>query len=344
MSLHTRDFEASDATEWDEFVHRHPEGSPFHLVAWKKSIEETFGYRPLYLVAADQAGIRGVLPLFLVQNLLVGKALISSPFAVYGGVLADGDESRNALKEHLQRLGSLLPVDYVELRNAYPGQCVGLSSVCRYVTFTQRIGSDEAAVLEAIPRKTRYMVRKSLKNKFSTRRQATDFLAFEKLYSENLKRLGTPSFPPKHFERLIANFGPGVDIREVLLEGTVAAAVMTFYFRDQVLPYYGAADPRFNALAPSNYMYFDQMRWAAQNGYQIFDFGRSKKESGSFDFKAHWGMQMRDLPYEILLVNRKELPHYSPNNPRFRAAIKLWQRLPLPVTRVLGPPLIRLVP
>jgi len=329
---------------WDEFVLGHPHGTPFHLLAWKNSIEATFGYRAMYQVATEAGEVRGVLPLFLVENFLVGKALISSPFAVYGGALADSEEVREALAERVRRLAREMRVGYVELRNAHAEESLGFTGVSRYVTFTQDVGPDEEAILSGIPRKTRRMVRKSLENGLVTRRQQSDFLAFEDLYSQNLRRLGTPCFPAKHFGNLIREFGDGVDIREVVLEGRVVAAVMSFYFRDQVLPYYGAADGKYNALAPSNYMYYDLMRWAGQNGYRVFDFGRSKKESGSFDFKAHWGMTMRELPYEMLLVTRKELPHYSPGNPRFRIATKVWQNLPLPVARALGPPLLRLVP
>src|SRR5262249_26080504 len=158
------------------------------------------------------------------------------------------------------------------------------------------------------------------------------------------KRLGTPSFPRRHFAALLTHFAGSIDIRETLMDGRVIAAVMTFYFGDRVLPYYGACDPKFNAYAPTTFMYFDLMRCAGCNGYRLFDFGRSKKESGSFDFKAHWGMEVRELPYEVILVGRKSIPNYSPNNPKFRWAIKAWQYLPLPMTRVLGPPLLRLIP
>jgi hypothetical protein len=115
-----------------------------------------------------------------------------------------------------------------------------------------------------------------------------------------------------------------------------------------VLPYYGAADSAYNRQSPTNFMYFDQMRWAAAEGYRVFDFGRSKKDedrdAGSYGFKAHWGMVERDLPYEILLVRRRELPNLTPKNPKFQLFLKIWQRLPLPVTKILGPWLIRLVP
>jgi FemAB-related protein (PEP-CTERM system-associated) len=234
-------------------------------------------------------------------------------------------------------------VQHSELRNAWQEQRAGFVSVQRYVSFVQRIGADEEEMLAAIPRKTRYMVRKALKHPFSMQ-QTADPSTFIDLYTRNLRRLGTPSFPARHFRNLLINFGKEADVREVRLEGKVVSVIFTFYFRDQVLPYYGASDPAYNEYAPNNYMYFELMRWAGQNGYTWFDFGRSKKESGSFEFKAHWGMEERDLPYEILLVKRKALPDFTPKNPKFQKAIKFWQKMPLPLTRAIGPLLIRLVP
>jgi len=334
----------TDQEGWDRYVLGHAQGSPFHLNAWRKSIEETFSYESKHVVAETAGSITGVLPLFLVENFLVRKVLISSPFSVYGGILADSAEVREAIHNYVTALAKSLRVEYVELRNAYTEQCVGFANVPRYITFTQDIGPDEEAILESIPRKTRRMVRKSLQQGLESRRQATNFLAFEDLYSKNLRKLGTPSFPSKHFARLIANFGSMVEVYEVLHKDKVIAACMTFYFRDRVLPYYGASDPDYNSLAPNNFMYFDLMRWAGQNGYRVFDFGRSKKVSGSYDFKSHWGMQERDLPYEMLLGRRKSLPNYSPANPGFRLPIKVWQHLPLQFTRSVGPVLLRLVP
>lgn len=344
MSTRTRLLRDSERTAWDSFVRSHPEGSPFHLIAWRDSIRSTFGYKPVYLVAGEPGRITGVLPLFLVKSLLTGATLISTPFAVYGGVLAATDEAREALGNEARRLAEEFRVKFVDFRNQWPGQALGLDAVSRYVTFTAPVGPDEEALLDAIPRKTRAAIRKSLRAGFTTRRQTTDFSAFENLYSRNLRRLGTPAFPQRHFANLVQNFGDEIDIREVLFEGRVVAAVLSFYFRDRVLPYYGASDPALNALAPNNFMYFDHMRWAGSNGYRIYDFGRSKKVSGSFDFKVHWGMEQRDLPYEVLLVKRKTVPNFSPNNPKIQAVARVWRRLPLPITRVLGPQLLRMVP
>jgi len=119
---------------------------------------------------------------------------------------------------------------------------------------------------------------------------------------------------------------------------------MSLYWKDEVLPYYGASDPALNHANPNNFMYYDLMRSAGQEGLRGFDFGRSKKGSGSYAFKSRWGMTERELPYEVLLVKRTSLPNFSPTNPKFELALKVWRRLPLAVTRFLGPRLIRLVP
>lgn len=344
MSIHVRACAASDTSAWDEFVLRHPQGSPFHLQAWRRAIERTFGFRACPLLAESGGRIVGVLPLFLVANPLMGRVLLSSPFAVYGGALCDGEEAQSAMREAVLETGRKERVEYVELRNAWEEQALGFERVRRYVTFTQELAGTEETLLEGIPRKTRAAVRKALKFPF-TSCASRDPRAFADLYLANLRRLGTPAFPRSHFVNLLEEFGAGADVREMMLDGKLAAAVFTFYFRDQVLPYYGASEPAFHPQQPNNFMYWELMRWGLENRFRLFDFGRSKtQESGSFDFKAHWGMTMRELPYEILLVRRRELPNFSPNNPKFQLFLKTWQRLPLAVTNAIGPYLIKLVP
>jgi FemAB-related protein (PEP-CTERM system-associated) len=322
--------------QWDDFVQAHPRSSPFHLLVWKRTIEESFRYRPYYLVARGGDRVRAVLPLFLVRNPLLGKALISSPFAVYGGILADSVEARDALYGYVKGLGEELGVDYIELRNAWPEQCGGVSNVSRYVTFTQELAPDEAKLLESLSMRRRNKVRKSLKQPFRMEYDVREVGRLDEVHSRNMRRLGTPNFPRKYFARVLANFGEMADVREVWLDDKVMAVSLNFYYHGEMHTYHAAADSRFNALEPNIFMYFDHLRWAGQHGYRVFDFGRSKRDTGTFEFKKQWNTKMRELPYEVLLVNRKELPNFSPANPRFEIAIQAWRRLPLPVTRTLS--------
>lgn len=212
----------------------------------------------------------------------------------------------------------------------------GLPNVSRYVTFGRGVGPDEQELLDSLPKKTRNMVRKALKHQFLVRYNVRDARVFDEVHSRNMRRLGTPNFPRRYFERLLANFGDMADIREVWLDGKVTAVSLNLFFRDSMHTYHAAADARFNELAPNTFMYYDHLRWAGQHGFKVFDFGRSKKATGTFDFKKHWNTTMRELPYEIILVQRKDLPNFSPANPRFELAIRIWRRLPLPVTRALS--------
>jgi FemAB-related protein (PEP-CTERM system-associated) len=344
MAVEIRALHFEEHGAWDDFVLRHPYGSSFHLTPWKIALESVFHYKPLYLLASGSGAIQAVLPLFLIDNFLMGKVLISSPFAVYGGILSVSEEASEALRESIIRLGKDLGVQYIELRNAYPQQSLGFSPVNRYVTFTQTVEPrDEEQLLAALPKKTRNMVRKACKNAYSvrnTRRLDT----FEDLISRSYRRLGTPCFPSRWFSVLVQAFGDLVDVREVMLNDAVVAVSMNFFFRDQMHTFYAASDPEYLHYAPNNYLYFDHLLWAGNNGYRVFDFGRSKLDTGTFEFKKHWATEMRELPYEILLGARKDLPNFTPKNEKFSLAIRTWQKLPLPVTRVLGPRLIRLFP
>ena len=198
MPIRIRQAQAADDDAWDAFVRAHRLGSPFHLIAWKACIQESFGYAPYYLLAEEEGSIRGVLPLFLVKSWIIGKALISTPFGVYGGVLADSPEVQCAFREEVERLASQLNVDFVEIRNAWEEQRLGFTPINRHVSYVGPIRPAEEEILESIPRKTRRIVRKTLETPFSTRVQTNDFTTFEEIYSQNLKRLGTPALPKKY--------------------------------------------------------------------------------------------------------------------------------------------------
>jgi FemAB-related protein (PEP-CTERM system-associated) len=270
--------------------------------------------------------------------------LVSTPVAPYGGALATTQEALLALRDELARRAQEIGVQYAELRNVYGEQCVGFERVMRHVIYTGPLEDSEDKLLGSIPRKTRRIVRKTLEQPFSVQVETEDPTRFENLYCRSLRRLGTPPYPRGFMRSLFKNFRGSVDIREIYLEGKLVSAVLNLYFGKTVLPSYGAADPAYNAHAPSTFMYYDLMRVSAAAGYETYDFGKSKIETGSGHFKSHWGLKELPLHYEILLVKRKQLPNYTPTNPKFKLAIRIWQRLPLWVTRMIGPFLLKRLP
>jgi FemAB-related protein (PEP-CTERM system-associated) len=329
-----------DAAAWDDYVNTHPEGSFFHRYGWKRLIESTYRYPGHYLLAERAGRVTGVLPLGEVRHLLFGHSLVSVPFCVYGGVLADDDATRAELESRAMQLATELGVSHLETRNERPRRDDWLRKDGLYVTFKKSISDDHDANLGAIPRKQRAMVRKGIKAGLVGELDDGIDNLYE-AYSQSVRNLGTPVFPKTHFRAIRAEFGDDVDVVTVRHDGQVVASVMNYYFRDQVLPFYGGGISAARNLAANDFMYWEVMRRAAERGCRLFDFGRSKVDTGSYRFKKHWGFEPQPLSYEYHLVKASEMPDLNPNNPKYRLFINAWKKLPVSVSRVIGPWLAR---
>lgn len=337
--LLVRGYAAADRQRWNEFVRSHPEATFFHLAEWQDVLRDAFGHPSHYLLAEAGGEIRGILPLALVSSVLFGRALISTPFCVYGGIVCDGPEAHHALTEAACALARQLKVDYLELRNRrrqHPQWPVKEL----YVTFRKPMAAESEANMLAIPRKQRAMVRKGIQKGLRSRIDA-DTSTHYALYSESLRNLGTPVFSRKYLDALRRVFGDACEILTVMHEDVPVASVLSFYFRDEVLPYYGGGGSAARPVAGNDFMYWEVMERARQRGIRLFDYGRSKRGTGSFDFKTHWGFEPEQLYYEYYLVKARAVPELNPTNPRYQKVIALWQRMPLWITRTIGPVLAR---
>ena len=339
---------------WDEFVMAHPAGTFFHLSAWRDILASSFGYEPMYLWVQESERVRGILPLFLVKSLLFGRSLVAMPFGVYGGIVAADERAGRMLLEEATRLAREHHVRYLELRGNPQGEFDvpahangSASSWSRkdlYVTFVGEIAATDEANLARIPRKQRRMVRQGEKHGLKAVFDNSRLTEFYDIYAESVTNLGTPVFGYAYFQNLVHDFGDKCKVLVIEHQGKVIAGVMSFFFKDQVLPYYGGASKEWLQLAPNDFMYWELMRYGAAKGYKIFDFGRSKEGTGSFNFKRHWGFEPKPLPYWSYSPNGQGIPDTSPLNPKLQWAIRIWRGLPLPVTKSLGPHIVRHIP
>lgn len=342
MTMEITEFR-SETVEWDAFVRSSFEGTPFHLTAWRQAVEDAFGHRPYYLMAKRAGAIEGVLPLFEVPGLFGRRSLISVPYGVYGGICAATREARLALLEAAEMLARRRGADYVELRN-FRDQGLALPTKELYVTFYQEISSDDEENLKAIPRKQRRMVRQGAKHGLRAEIGQNHLDEVYEIYAHSVRNLGSPVFPRTLFRAILKAFGKECQILTVRHEGRIVAGVLTLFYEDRVLPYYGGALREAFRYAVNDFMYWELMRHVAGAGYRVFDFGRSRVGTGSYDFKRHWGFEPRPLPYQYILVRARSLPKLNPSNPKFRWAIQAWKRLPLGVTNRVGPWLTRYLP
>jgi FemAB-related protein (PEP-CTERM system-associated) len=335
QGLQLRELEPGASERWNAFVDVCPEATFFHRAEWQSVIREAFGHET-YFVYAERAGrIEGVLPLAHVRSRLFGNNLVSLPFCVYGGAAAVTEEARGALEGAACDLALGLGVGALELRGRtrtrpdWPVKEL-------YFTFVKHIEADPEANLRAIPRKQRAMVRKGIEAGLQSE-STGDLDRFFRVYAESVRNLGTPVFARKYFRLLREAFGDRCRLLVVTHGAQDIAAVMSFYFRDQVLPYYGGSLPVARAVKGNDFMYWALMSRCAQEGIRVFDYGRSKRGTGAFSFKKNWGFEPTPLFYEYFLVNDDRVPEVNPLNPRYARFIGLWKRLPLPLANAVGP-------
>ncbi len=328
------------AEAWESFVKSAPEATFCHRYGWKEVLERAFGHRCHYLLAERDGVVEGVLPLAEVRSRLFGHALVSTPFCVYGGIVAANDDARAALDRHAQALAAELGVGHLEYRDRDAPAHADWPGSDLYYTFRKALDPEVEKNMLAIPRKQRAMVRKGIKNGLATENE-TGVEGFFSVYADNVHRHGTPALPKRFFALLREVFGEDCEVLLVRKGNKVVSGVLSFHFRDEILPYYAGDALEARALAANDFKYWELMRRACERGIRVFDYGRSKVGSGPYDFKRNWGFEPQPLHYGYKLVRAAQVPENNPSNPKYKLFIQAWRRLPRPVANLLGPHIVK---
>ncbi|MDD2720450.1 MAG: FemAB family PEP-CTERM system-associated protein [Gallionella sp.] len=338
-AITVRTLQPADFARWDAFVQTCPEATFYHKAGWQTVFEQAFGHRTHYLLAERGAAIVGVLPMTEIKSRLFGHSLVSNIFCDYCGIAAADSEARNALDNRAQALARELGVGHLEYRQLHAFHTDWPSNDL-YFAFRKPIDPDIEKNMQAIPRKQRAMVRKGIQNGLSSELdEGVD--RFFALFADNVKRHGTPALPKRYFKLLREVFGKDCEILTVLHEGKPISSVLTFYFRDEVLPHHAGDSEAARHLAGNDFKYWELMRRGCERGYRMFDYGRSKRGTGQYSFKKNWGFEPQPLHYEYYLVNASSIPEHNPLNPKYQLFIKLWRMLPMPVANALGPHIVK---
>jgi len=284
--------------------------------------------------------LEGVLPLTQIKSWLFGHSFIAPAFAVYGGPLSMNDTAKHALIEAAKDMARNAGAHALELRSQVR-QCPDWPSKTQtYATFRKGIHASADENMSAIPRKQRAMVRKGLKLGL-THDIAAEIDEGYALYAHSVRNLGTPVFPKRWFQALKDLYGDMCDVLIVRKGQEALSGVLSFYFKGEVIPYYGGGTAAARLYAANDYMYWALMEHARERGCRSFDFGRSKVGSGAYAFKKNWGFMPSLLTYEYYLPASAALPDLSPLNPKYKAMIALWRKLPLFAANRLGPMIAR---
>lgn len=318
--------------------------SAFHLLEWRRIISRAYGHDAHYLLATESGRVTGILPLFFIKSRLFGRALVSLPFTDYGGICANTQPAVTALLEEALSLGRTLHADYVQLRHREPVSGVPASEPHKE-TFLLELSDDPQRLWTNLPSERRNRIKKARRMGVTSRLAGAEGLeAFYRVFSENMRDIGSPVHSPEFFRQILAELDERAKILLVERGREAIGGAICLFFRDTLhIPWVSSLRRHF-ALNPNMILYWTAIEYACLNGYRTLDFGRSSKGSGTYEFKRQWGATPHQLPWSSYPLNGKPAPTFAPEGLRDRLMIECWKRLPLAVSRHLGPRVRRLIP
>lgn len=329
---------SSDRSRWSAYVDRSPESTYYHTLPWLDAITATFHHRPRHLLAQIGREPVGLLPLFEVSSFLAGKILVSVPYAVYGGILADNDDVSEALFKKVQRLADALGVRYVDIRSIR-SRWPDVPTVRRYAHFVKSLPEKKEQVIHTLPRKARAEARKALdRYRLRERFDEGQLKDVWRLYSQSMRRLGSPNMPWTFFEAIVRSSPTGHVVSTIMYKNRPICGLLSLIHKGTIMPYYsGCEDKVARGRGANNALYLSLMEKAVEMGMTRFDFGRTRYDNtGSFEFKKNQGFEPASLEYQYYMPDCNSVPNLTPSNRKFQLAQWVWKRLPLTVTRPVG--------
>ena len=337
--------DAADYPAWDRFVAQHPQSSVYHLSAWRHILAQAFG-KPWYLIAVRHGTeLCAGMPLVHLRSRLFGNFLTSMPYVNYGGLLTTDDAWNTPLLQQAQRLGQQLGARHVELRHLrpyYPSLPCSTAKVSMWLSLPETAD----ALFAGFKAKLRSQVRKGEKNGLGVRIGSTELLEdFYTVFTRNMRELGTPAYGRRFFRLILEAFPDTARLVIITSENNVPlAGGFVLGYRDRLEIPWASSLREYNHLQTNMWLYWQCLKYACEQGYRVFDFGRSTPESPTFKFKEQWGAQPVQHYWHYHLAAGQPMPQLNPHNPKYHLAIELWKRLPLAVTRWLGPAIVKHLP
>ncbi len=335
---------SGDASEWNQFVRAQSQWTHFHLYGWRSVVERVFNHECIYLEAREESGhLAAVLPLIRMRSMLFGHFLVSMPFVNYGGPIGS-DEGVSALVDASAQLARQHRVRLLELRSRAPLPTT-MAVSHRKITVVLDLPSTEDALWASLPAKVRSQVRRPQKEGVEIRFGVDQIESFYEVFTEHMRDLGTPAQSLAFFRAIADEFPNDVRFACAYLGDQPIACGCGFLWRDEFEITWASALRSHKQLAANMLVYWSLMQRAIADGAKVFNFGRCTPDSGTHRFKLQWGGRGEELWwYEYGGNGDGAARTPSPDDARYSLATRVWRRLPVSMTRKLGPSIVRYIP
>ena len=316
-----------------------------HCSQWISAVSNGLKHTTYLVKATVNDEIVGVLPLCLVSGPIFGKFLASMPYLNTGGVWAKDAATAKALIDTACALADDLKVKHLELRHELPVEHdkLNLQRVDK-VHMRLKLPDSIDSFSASLKSKLRSQVKKShsygLSHEFGGLDQLDDFYD---VFAVNMRDLGTPVFPKDLFREILLTFDGDAEFAIVRSAGKAVAAGLLVHNSGITEVPSASCLRSYNRMNANMFLYWQMFKRAIERGSDTFDFGRSSDESGTHRFKKQWGSKAYPAvwQYYVRVGNPEDM---RPDSGGKQRLIKIWQRLPVWLTRLIGPFIVRGIP
>jgi FemAB-related protein (PEP-CTERM system-associated) len=330
--------------EWDEFVASQELGSFYHCYGWKALNERQLRHASLYLEARAGGTLTGILPLVLTRSRLFGNILCSLPFVNFGGPVAVDLETTNELVRAAQSRASRLGVDYLELRCAESLETDMIPSLHK-ISMTLHLDPDPDRLWNGFTSKHRTAIRRVYKDGLTVISGGAELLPeFYSVMQDSWRDLGTPLYSPEYFQAILETFPEQTRVFVCRRDGQPVAVALNGYFAGTVEGMWAGTTQAGHDLHANYVLYWEMIKDACERGFRRYHLGRSTAGSGAEQFKKKWNAEATQLYWYYHRPSGREVTPVNVNHPTYQLGIAVWRKLPLWVTRRVGPSLARVIP
>jgi len=332
------------AGEWDSYVAKHPRATIYHRFDWKNTLERAHQVKGFYVIAkAENNDIVGVLPTFNLCSRLFGNFLVSLPYMNYGGPLADSVTVEQQLLDHAAKIATEQGARHFEARCMH--EVTSWPKKCDKVSMLLQLPASSALLDQQLGSKLRAQIKQCRQHQLHCQFGNLNLLDdFYSVFSQNMRDLGTPVYGKPFFREILMTFPKAATIAVTYSNKQPVAAGFLLGSGDTLEIPWASALRKFNHLQANMFMYRSVLDYAIEQDFSWFDFGRSTLDAPTYRFKKQWGAKPITHHWHYWLPDGHTMPQLNPNNPKYKIAISIWKKIPVWLTKIIGPPIVKNLP
>jgi FemAB-related protein (PEP-CTERM system-associated) len=260
-------------------------------------------------------------------------------------VLADNEDVARAIIDRAVDLADFLKVRYLELRHEKPIEHPALThTLTTKVHMRLPLPNTAERLWTDFDPKVRNQIRKGEKSGLAVFWGGLELLdEFYVVFAQNMRDLGTPVFARGLFKSVLQQFPNKAELCVVRFQERPVAAGLLVHGPGVTEVPSASSLRRHNASNANMLMYWHLLQRAISRGQCVLDFGRSSPDSNTFRFKKQWGARPEPAAWQYY-VREGSVSDMRIESGKYDRLVRIWRRLPVPVTRWIGPSIVRGIP